>query len=51
MLENISNLGKPLNQSEQKAINGGYILIECSISADASTDWCCHLPQGCPQPF
>ncbi|WP_299157319.1 hypothetical protein [uncultured Tenacibaculum sp.] len=49
MLKNISNLGTTLGKSEQKSINGGFTFHECAFSADSSTDWCCHLPQGCPQ--
>lgn len=46
-LKNISNLGKALNKSELLEINGGR-LKECAFSGDPSTDWYCHLPQGCP---
>ena len=49
MLKNISNLGTTLNKEEQKSMNGGINFHECIFSADPSTDWCCHLPQGCPQ--
>lgn len=49
MLKSISNLGTTLDKSEQKTINGGFTINECTFSADSSTDWCCHLPQGCPQ--
>lgn len=49
MLKNISNLGTILNKTEQKTINGGFTIIDCTFSADSSTDWCCHLPQGCPE--
>ncbi|WP_201796511.1 hypothetical protein [Tenacibaculum discolor] len=48
MLKKITNLGTSLNKTEQKAINGGGGIRECEFSADPSTDWCCHLPGGCP---
>jgi len=38
---------KTLNKNEQKLISGGGI-VDCTISADPSTDWCCHLRTGCP---
>ncbi len=48
MLRNISNLGTVLTKQEQKSIEGGIQFVKCAFSADPSTDWCCHLPQGCP---
>jgi hypothetical protein len=48
MLNNISNLGSVLNKSEQQSINGSGGIVDCTFSADPSTDWCCHLPKGCP---
>ncbi len=46
-MENLFKLKgvKTLNKNEQKNINGGKIFIECSLSADVDTDWCCHF--GC----
>ena len=38
---------KALNRKQQKEINGGKI-VRCTFSDDPSTDWCCHLPSGCP---
>ena len=47
-MKNLLNLGTVLNATEQKSINGGGKPQECAFSNDPSTDWCCHLPQGCP---
>ncbi|MFT6417433.1 MAG: hypothetical protein ACJARZ_002800 [Dokdonia sp.] len=48
-MKNLFNLGKLLSSKELKEINGGKRKPqECEFSADQSTDWCCHLPQGCP---
>lgn len=38
-----------LSKEDQKTVSGGYQRKKCKISADPSTDWCCHLPLGCPQ--
>ncbi len=43
-LENLEGV-KTLTKNEQKLINGGRI-VDCTISDDPSTDWCCHF--GCP---
>ena len=48
ILQKITNLGTSLNKTEQQAINGGGAIRECEFSPDPSTDWCCHLPGGCP---
>jgi len=46
-VKNLKKLGKALTKAEQKKINGGFF-TPCTFSADPSTDWCCHLPGGCP---
>jgi len=43
MKKSILNLGKTLNKKEQKKITGGKKPIDCSFSADTSTDWCCFF--------
>lgn len=50
MLHQISKLGSVLTREQQQFINGsGHGKpIKCAFSADPDTDWCCHLPQGCP---
>ncbi|UOB17720.1 hypothetical protein [Abyssalbus ytuae] len=48
MLKYISTYGKKLSISELKNIEGKGGIDECSFSNDPSTDWCCHLPGGCP---
>ena len=47
MKKSILNLGKALNRAEQKLVNGGRV-VPCAFSDDPSTDWCCHLKDGCP---
>lgn len=39
-----------LNKNEQRSIKvkGGGGFNPCDFSENTSTDWCCHLPGGCP---
>ncbi len=49
MLKNISNLGKAISKDQLLSINGGGSRPnKCDFNGDPSTDWCCALPQGCP---
>ncbi len=47
-MRNLLKLGKELSKEEQVIIAAGKVYRKCEFSADESTDWCCHLPQGCP---
>ncbi|WP_159439322.1 hypothetical protein [Tenacibaculum agarivorans] len=49
-MKNLLTLGRSLTKTEQQKVSGGGRpgAIECEFSADTSTDWCCHFPQGCP---
>lgn len=49
MLKTISTLGKAITKEQLLRVNGGGAKPrKCEFSADPSTDWCCALPQGCP---
>jgi len=38
---------KALNNDEKRKIKGAGP-GPCAYSSDPSTDWCCHLQNGCP---
>lgn len=40
-MKNLKNLGKALSQAEQKEINGGKKLMECSSDSDCGTNAGC----------
>jgi hypothetical protein len=46
-MKNLLNLNgaQLLSKNEQQSIHGGKAAIECSLSANSETDWCCHF--GC----
>jgi len=46
MLKNILELGKPLSKKQQKEVNGGVIVFDCSGLPDGTLCWHLECPSN-----